>query len=212
MFYGNGTAANVKGTWRDRGYGVLSDLGCHLLDLALFLLGSQTITFQAWGLHRNETYAYDHVAFGSDGPPVLEIEATLLSWRNTFTIDVIGELGSAHVDGLRKWGPSTLTVRKRAFPSGRPNEQVEVSEGPDPTWEAEHRYFKQMCAIGGSTIEKDIWIAATIEAVANMAKSPAAGAVSHPGREFHGPRSGNQAARRAEAGTAVPEKKRGIGR
>ena len=30
----------------------------------------------------------------------------LFSWRNTFGLDVIGELGSAHIDCLCKWGPA----------------------------------------------------------------------------------------------------------
>jgi predicted dehydrogenase len=195
MFYGNGTAANVKGTWRDKGHGVLSDLGCHLLDLALFLFGSRTSAFEAWGLHRQENYAYDHVVFGSNDSPALEFEATLLSWRNTFAIDVIGELGSAHVDGLRKWGPSTLTVRRRVFPSGRPREQVEVSEGPDLTWEAEYRYFKHLCTDGGATVERDLWIAAAIAAVEDSAVSANGGNVGN-----------------VRAGSGVPDKGHGFGR
>ena len=40
FFYGNGTAADVRRSpWRDRGMGVIADLGSHLLDLTDFLLG-----------------------------------------------------------------------------------------------------------------------------------------------------------------------------
>jgi scyllo-inositol 2-dehydrogenase (NADP+) len=40
MFYGNGTARLVKNSkWRDKGYGVLPDLGSHLLDTINFWLG-----------------------------------------------------------------------------------------------------------------------------------------------------------------------------
>ena len=40
MFYGNGTARDVRNSpWRDRGAGVLPDLGSHLLDTALFWFG-----------------------------------------------------------------------------------------------------------------------------------------------------------------------------
>ena len=39
-FYGNGTAMDVKGSsWRDQGLGVLGDLGSHLLDIVLYVLG-----------------------------------------------------------------------------------------------------------------------------------------------------------------------------
>src|SRR5215212_1024175 len=37
LFYGNGTVRHVAGTWRDQGLGVISDLGCHLLDLLAFV-------------------------------------------------------------------------------------------------------------------------------------------------------------------------------
>src|SRR5262249_37603881 len=40
MFYGNGTARLVReSAWRDRGAGVLPDLGSHLLDTARFWFG-----------------------------------------------------------------------------------------------------------------------------------------------------------------------------
>jgi len=41
MFYGNGTARDVRNSpWRDRGAGVLPDLGSHLLDTAWFWFGA----------------------------------------------------------------------------------------------------------------------------------------------------------------------------
>ena len=37
LFYGNGTARDVRNSpWRDKGAGVLTDLGSHLLDTVLF--------------------------------------------------------------------------------------------------------------------------------------------------------------------------------
>jgi hypothetical protein len=83
---------------------------------------------------------------------------SLLSWRNTFSIDVIAERGSAHVHGLCKWGPSTLTVRRRVFPSGRPTEEAHVVEQPDPTWATEYREFHGLCAAGRTSLAKDLWI------------------------------------------------------
>ena len=41
FFYGNGTARDVRNSpWRDQGFGVLPDLGSHLLDMVLFLFGN----------------------------------------------------------------------------------------------------------------------------------------------------------------------------
>ena len=36
-------------------------------------------------------------------------------WKNSFNLDVIGEKGSAHINGLCKWGPSTLEIRKENY-------------------------------------------------------------------------------------------------
>lgn len=146
LFYGNGTAADVKeSAWRDHGLGVLSDLGSHLLDLSLYLFGASDRRFEALSGNSFETHSLDHVVFGSPGKPSIQLEATLLSWRNTFTIDVICELGSAHIDGLCKWGVSTLRVRERVFPSGVPREEEHVAASPDPTWDPEYQYFKELC-------------------------------------------------------------------
>jgi predicted dehydrogenase len=159
FFYGNGTARDIRESpWRDQGMGVFSDLGSHLLDLSAFLFGQTVSSFTAWQADRFETKAWDHAIFGCDGSPALDMEVSFLCWRNTFTLDVTGELGSAHINGLCKWGSSTLTVRKRVFPSGVPEEQVETAAGPDPTWALEFEHFKQLCATGAADLEKDWWI------------------------------------------------------
>lgn len=158
FFYGNGTARNVKSSWRDKGFGVLSDLGSHLIDLSAFLFGGVRPNFIAWSLKRFENRAFDYVLLGSSGVPSIEIEATYLSWRNTFAVDVLCELGSAHLRGLCKWGPSTFVVRRRVFPSGTPDKVVKTVGGPDPTWAEEYQHFKQLCTNGQSSFENDLWI------------------------------------------------------
>jgi predicted dehydrogenase len=183
FFYGNGTARDVqRSPWRDQGAGVLTDLGSHLLDLTLFFFGTQPGPFVPWGAYRFENRAYDHCAFGvapltlpsppGDGGegrvrgPAFEYQTSLVCWRNTFSIDIIGEQGSAHVHGLCKWGPSTLTVRKRVLPSGRPEEDAKNITGPDPTWELEYAHFKQLCRGGGTNLANDIWINAVLKEIA----------------------------------------------
>ena len=161
FFYGNGTARDVKlSQWRDKGMGVLPDLGSHMLDMALYLFGEGAISrdFEPWNFNKFENAAYDHVLFGAQGAPNLIFEATLLSWRNTFTADVLAEKGSAHIHCLCKWGPSALTVRTRILPSGRPKEEVKVIESADPTWAAEYSYFKDLCHSGESNLENDLKI------------------------------------------------------
>ena len=53
-----------------------------------------------------------------------ELEVSLLSWRNNFVCDIIGDKGSVHINSLCKWGPSKFIKRKRVFPSGKPDEKI----------------------------------------------------------------------------------------
>lgn len=158
MFYGNGTARDVRNSpWRDKGAGVLPDLGSHLLDTAMFWFGDLTAPFSIVAADRFENKAFDHLAFASRGTPNLEMELTLLSWRNHFTADVYGEKGTAHIESLCKWGPSTFTRRARVLPSGRPPEEAVTLVQADPTWVLEYAHFKALCAKGGGgNIETDI--------------------------------------------------------
>ena len=159
MFYGNGTARLVRDSaWRDQGAGVLPDLGSHLLDTVLFWFGKPSVPFRMYSCNRFENRSFDHVSFGANGSPVLQLELTLLNWRNHFYADVFAENGSAHIQSLCKWGPSTFTLRDRKLPSGRPDEEATTLVQADPTWELEYRHFKQLCANGEGNIENDMWI------------------------------------------------------
>ena len=159
MFYGNGTARLVRDSaWRDQGAGVLPDLGSHLLDTVLFWFGKPSVPFQMYSCNRFENRSFDHVSFGANGSPVLQLELTLLNWRNHFYADVFAENGSAHIQSLCKWGPSTFTLRDRKLPSGRPDEEATTLVQADPTWALEYQHFKQACARGESNIENDMWI------------------------------------------------------
>ena len=170
MFYGNGTARDVRNSpWRDHGLGVIPDLASHLLDLVLFFFGPPAVEPELWDCERFENQACDYFLLGfRDTRPMLRLEGTLLSWRNSFFLDIIGELGSIHVTSLCKWGPTSLIVRRRVLPSGRPTEDVETLEQPDPTWALEYEHFKALCAGGGSrtNIQNDIWINKTLNQLA----------------------------------------------
>lgn len=167
MFYGNGTAREVRDSvWRDKGMGVLSDLGSHLLDTTNFLLGSKRTDLRSFSSYKLENKAADFVLFGStEQIPRIQLEATLLSWRNSFYLDLIGSLGSLHINCLCKWGPSTLTVRKRVLPSGRPSETNEVLEIKDPTWQLEYDYFTAGAEKGITNLETDLWINQSLRAL-----------------------------------------------
>ncbi len=171
MFYGNGTARDVRESpWRDRGTGVLPDLGSHLIDTTIYWFGKRNNDFEVWSADRFENRAFDHIAFGSRSAPVLEMEITLLSWRNHFTADIYGEYGSAHIESLCKWGPSVFTHRKRVLPSGRPTEESVTLVQTDPTWLAEYQHFKSICENGaGGNLVTDIAINSVLKELSEKA-------------------------------------------
>ncbi|MDJ0838695.1 MAG: Gfo/Idh/MocA family oxidoreductase [Acidobacteriota bacterium] len=160
MFYGNGTARLVRDSaWRDQGAGVLPDLGSHLLDTLLFWTGKPQGDFRIYQADCFENRAPDFCAFGMQaGGLAIHLEMTLLSWRNHFYADILAEKGSAHIQSLCKWGPSTFTLRDRKLPSGRPDEQTTTLVQPDPTWALEYAHFKKLCESGEGNIINDMWI------------------------------------------------------
>lgn len=175
IFYGNGTARDVRNSpWRDTRSGVLTDLGSHLLDMVLYLFHNSSaevpkMKLTPWSFNSFENKAFDHVSFGIRlQDTLIECEATLLSWRNTFRLDMLGELGSAHIDCLCKWGDSTFVTRKRKLPSGRPEEEIKTVPEGDPTWELEWSFFLELCRQATqerraiTTLDKDIWIDSTL--------------------------------------------------
>ncbi len=153
MFYGNGTARLVRDSeWRDAGAGVLPDLGSHLLDTLRFWFDGWDGRLELVGAERFENRSPDHVVLSARGAqPAVDLEMTLLNWRNHFYCDILAEKGSAHIRSLCKWGPSEFILRKRVLPSGRPPEQVVTLIQDDPTWQLEYDWFKQACASGQQT-------------------------------------------------------------
>ena len=168
MFYGNGTARLVRDSvWRDEGAGVLPDLGSHLLDTAVFWFGNLNEPFEILSADCFENNSPDHVVIGSKGTkPRIELEMTLLMWRNHFTCDILAEKGSAHISSLCKWGPATFIKRTRVLPSGLPKEDVETLHKPDPTWKLEYEHFTALCNGGHVTdLSHDLWLQQTLHAM-----------------------------------------------
>lgn len=178
MFYGNGTAGLVRQSpWRDEGAGVLPDLGSHLLDTLHYWFGPGAFDapFRIRLANRFENRSFDHVVIDCDGSIVVQLEATLLMWRNHFTCDVLAEDGTAHIESLCKWGPALFRHRTRVRPSGQPPERIETLIEPDPTWASEYRHFKALCAAGGpGNIDNDIWIDGQLKSLSREALRGAA--------------------------------------
>lgn len=172
MFYGNGTARLVReSAWRDQGGGVLPDLGSHLLDTVLFWFGDPGGNFSVLFARCFENRAPDHVVIGSGNTrPQLELEMTLLSWRNHFTCDLFAERGSAHIRSLCKWGPTTFTLRTRVLPSGRPLEDPITLTQDDPTWAAEYAHFKSLCERREpADVSRDLWLQKSLRGLGDQA-------------------------------------------
>ena len=98
MFYGNGTARLVRNSlWRDKGNGVLGDLGSHLIDTTKFFFN--TLTTKNWTIvdkHKFENKSLDHCVILYNSRKLrIELEMTMLMWKNHFTCDILAEKGTA---------------------------------------------------------------------------------------------------------------------
>lgn len=145
LFYGNGTVELVRNSkWRDQGLGVIPDLASHLFDLVDFWFGLENYNLEIISANKFENQSFDNAVLRLVGKPEVILEVSLLSWRNNFKAELIGSEGSIHLESLCKWGPTSLTVRNRMRPSGRPNEKISIITSPDPTWESEYLHFKSL--------------------------------------------------------------------
>lgn len=165
--YGFGNAGELKKTWRETGCGVLDEVGCHLVDFAHWFYGYKAADFLGKASGSNELSVWDYCTFGTtDGK--LIAETSWVTWKNSFSIDLFGRLGSIHMSGLCKWGASRLTIRTRIFPSGAPREKTLVEKGPDQTWAMDLKYFENQVRQNKTTHDNDLF---TSQALANIAKS-----------------------------------------
>ena len=146
IFYGNGTSLLVKKSkWRDKGMGVLSDIGSHLLDICMFWFGDQIKSVKVFEKNKFENKSLDHIVFHVLYKKVqLTLEMSLCMWKNTFTCDLIGSKGSGHLNSLCKWSDSNYIHRVRKFPSVYPSEKKTIFKMGDPTWKKEHNFFHKL--------------------------------------------------------------------
>ena len=146
IFYGNGTAKLVKNDkFKDTGNGIIDDLGSHIIDLCLFFFEKKKINFKTILKSKFENKSNDFAIFlHKEKNFHIRSKLSYCMWKNNFNCNIIGSKGSIHLNGLCKWGPSELIVRKRRFPSGVPQEKKKILKIKDPTWSKEYLHFKKL--------------------------------------------------------------------
>ena len=146
IFYGNGTAKLVKKSpWKDKFNGILFDLGSHLIDILLFLFKENPKNIEVISKNKFENKFDDYIIFKIKLKKLsVFCEMTYCMWKNSFSLDFIGQKGSIHMNSLCKWSESTLSFLKRKYPSGYPNEKKIIFKKGDPTWELEHLFFERL--------------------------------------------------------------------
>jgi predicted dehydrogenase len=155
--YGHGGRLGYEGEWRaDKrvsGGGELLDQGVHLIDLARWFLGDfadarGALPTSFWPM-AVEDNAFLHLT--AAGGRTAWLHASWTEWKNTFSFEVYGKTGKAHVTGLGgSYGPERL-VHYAMKPTMAPPESFAYDfPGADGSWEREFAEFAA-AARGGTS-------------------------------------------------------------
>ena len=147
--YGHGGRPGYEKEWRGNrdlaGGGELTDQGVHVLDLIHWFAGEPKEVFAytqtaVWPLGSLEDSAFALMKFESGA--IAQFHTAWTQWKNMFSFEVFGKLGSLTVDGLgRSYGPETFTVARRKKEGGAPFMERTVFDEEDISWAAEWKEF-----------------------------------------------------------------------
>ena len=168
--YGNGTSKLVKkNKWRDAKLGVISDLGSHLFDLIYLWFHKKKLPiFKLIDYNNFENNAPDYALITSNSDININLKVSYCSWKNKFSCDLFFAKGSIHSNSLEKWENTTVIVRERVLPSGKPNEKRITFKKNQETWIKEYRHFKNLVKNNiGNDLNKDIWIQENLNSFEN---------------------------------------------
>lgn len=171
MIYSFGNIKERIGTWRETEFGVLEEIAPHLIDLAMSWFGYQGKDFQTFVSNKTESNIFDHWVFGTNDGKII-FETSALSWKNLFSVDLYFEKGSLHINGLRKWGQSEFTQRKRIIPSGIPREKIYEDKGRDLTWKEDFDYFEKIVKLKQNSGQSDLQMSRALAIIALGSKNP----------------------------------------
>lgn len=169
FIYSFGNIKERIGTWRETEFGVLEEIVPHQIDFAFNFFGYKGQDFETLIARKVESNIFDHWMLATTDRKVV-IECGAVTWKNVFSIDIYGQNGSIHMNGLRKWNGSELITRKRVLPSGVPKEKKSFDSGPDLTWKKDFIDFEKAVNNKTSSIEKDLQMSIALEKLSKGAR------------------------------------------
>lgn len=156
--YGHGGRPGYEKEWRGdpelAGGGELTDQGVHIADLLHWFAGFPSDAFAflqtaVWPLGPLEDNAFGFFRFPNGA--VASVHTSWTQWKNLFSLEIFGQLGSLSVDGLGgSYGPERLITAIRRPEGGVPALEEEVFDGPDSSWRDEWTEFVRAVTEGGT--------------------------------------------------------------
>lgn len=147
--YGHGGRPGYEREWRGdanlAGGGELTDQGVHVLDLLLWFAGEPEKVYgvlqtAVWPIEPLEDNGFALLTYASGA--VASFHTSWTQWKNLFSFEVYGTVGSLTVEGLGKsYGVERLLVAKRRPEGGVPETEELAFEGEDLSWAREWEDF-----------------------------------------------------------------------
>lgn len=123
IYYCNITYANGTAKTNTNNVGSVYDMASHSINLLMWLFDQKNIKVLSTSVQKNE---FSNI-YPDNGFAILKFKKILInlhhgfcSWKNNFSLQIHGSLGSLKVSSLPKWGQQTIKYEKRIFPSGKP--------------------------------------------------------------------------------------------
>lgn len=155
--YGHGGRPGYEKEWRGdpalAGGGELTDQGVHIADLIHWFGGLPSEAFATlqtavWPIHPLEDNAFGIFRYANGA--VASLHTSWTQWKNLFSFEIFGQLGSLSVEGLGgSYGTERLITVIRNPQAGVPVTNEELFDGPDLSWQSEWADFVRVVFEGG---------------------------------------------------------------
>ena len=151
--YGIGLRDEYQGEWRANqrvaAGGQFMEQGSHLVDLMQFLIGEVECVFLKpmnflLPIESGEDAGFAILTHKNGA--ISNVTSTLLQWHNRFSLEIVGELGFATIEGLGgSYGVETLKVGMN-LPGHPFKSEITEFRGSDQSWTREWEAFKTACS------------------------------------------------------------------